>query len=153
MASNAWWAYGSEFQVKDGSDGSAWMAVAEIIDITGPNMSMESIDITNQDGTAGWRDFTPGWRDAGEVSISANWLPAHETQGDGTAVSEAEGIFQSFEDDNIHSFQIVTEGDGSAGTITIGMTGIITSFNTALPLTEQAKLDFTVKLTGAVTFT
>ena len=153
MASNAWWAYGSEFQVKDGSDGSTWMAVAEILDISGPNMSMESIDVSSQDGSNGWRDFVPGWRDGGEVSISANWLPAHETQGDGTAVSEAEGILQSFEDDNVHDFQIVTADDGSAGTLTVGLSGIITSFNTTLPLTEQAKLDFSIKITGAVTFT
>ena len=147
MASNAWWAYGSTFEV---ADGTGWDVVAEVIDITGPSMSMDSIDLTNQDGSAGWRDFTPGWRDGGEVSITANWLPAHITHDDGT---DNIGIWDQFQDDAIKTFRIVTEGDGSGGTITIAMSGIVTSFNTSLPLTEQAKLDFTIKLTGAVTFT
>ncbi len=55
--SNAWWAYGSEFQVEDGA---GWLKVAEVIDINGPNMTMDSIDVTSQDGSAGWRDYISG---------------------------------------------------------------------------------------------
>jgi predicted secreted protein len=148
MASNAWWAYGSEFQVEDGT---GYLKVAEVLDISGPNMAMDSIDVTSQDGSEGWKDYIAGWRDAGEVSISANWLPDDETQDDGTA--DADGILQSFTDSATHNFRIVTPDDGSSGTLTIGMTGIVTGFGLSLPLTEQAKLDFSIKLTGEVTFT
>jgi predicted secreted protein len=139
--SNAWWAYGSEFQI-------ATTAVAEIIDINGPNMSRDAIDVTWNDGSDGYREFLPGWRDGGEVSISANWLPGVATHDDST------GLLKVFEGDSLQAFKIVTadDGDGTGATIEISFNGIVTSFNTSLPLTEQGKLDCTIKISGEVTF-
>jgi len=48
--SNAWWAYGSTYKLGDGATEENFTAVAEVRDITGPNMTRASIDVTNQDG-------------------------------------------------------------------------------------------------------
>ena len=79
--SNAWWAYGSEFQI-------GTTKVAEIIDIDGPSMSKDAIETTASDGTAGdfTRTFLPGFRDGGEVSITANWVPVLATQAGTTGL-------------------------------------------------------------------
>jgi hypothetical protein len=140
MASNAWWAYGSEFQI-------ATTKVGEIIDINGPSMSKDAIDVTYGDGTVGdgYKSFIPGWRDGGEVNITANWIPADSTQ-DGTT-----GLLSVFASDALQAFKIVTAEDGSSGTMDISFSGIITRFNVDMPLTEQGKLDCTVKISGAVT--
>jgi len=137
--SNAWWAYGSEFQI-------ASTAVAEITNITGPSMAKDAIEITNNDGTDGYRQFLPGWRDGGDVTISANWLPDVATHGDST------GLLAKFEGDDLQEFKIVTSGDGSGGTVTITFDGVVTAFNPTLPLEEQGKLDCTIKISGAVGF-
>ena len=142
MSSNAWWAYGSEFQI-------GTTPVGEIIDINGPNMSHDAIDTTASDGTSGdgYRTFLPGWRDAGEVSLTANWIPADDTQ-DGTG-----GLLSMFEDvDAVQAFKIVTADDGSSGTVTISFNGIVTNFSVSMPLTEQAKLDCTIKISGEASF-
>ena len=136
MASTAWWAYGSTLAT-DGTD------IAEIIDISGPSMSKDAIEVTAHDGSDGYREYIPGWRDGGEVSITANWLPSDATQADLLAV---------FEGDALRDFTITTAGDGSASTIDIDFSGIVTSFNAAMPLEEQGKLDFTLKISGAVVF-
>lgn len=141
MASNAWWAYGSEFQI-------ATTKVGEIIDIDGPSMSHDAIDVTFTDGTAGdgYRSFVPGWRDGGEVTITANWIPADATQAGAT------GLLSKFEDiDTLQAFKIVTADDGSSGTEEISFNGIVTDFSVSMPLEEQAQLECTIKISGAVT--
>jgi len=140
--SNAWWAYGSEFQIDT-------TKVAEIIDIDGPSMSKDAIETTCSDGTAGdgYRTFLPGWRDGGEVSITANWVPVAATQAGAT------GLLSKFEDiDTVQAFKIKTASDGSSGTITISFNGIVTDFSTSMPLEEQGQLECTIKISGAVTF-
>lgn len=139
MASNAWWAYGSEFQI-------GTTKVAEIIDIDGPSMSKDAIEVTASDGTAGtgWREFVPGWRDGGEVSITANWIPVDSTHGDTT------GLLSIFEGDALQAFKIKTADDGSSGTITLSFNGVVTSFSTSLPLEDKAGLNCTIKISGAV---
>jgi len=143
--SNAWWAYGSELKI--GNDGSTetFTKVAEIIDIDGPSMSRDVIEVTNQDSANGWREFIPGLRDGGEVSLTANWVPASATQ-DGTA-----GVLSKFTDDALHNWQIITADDGSSGTMDIDFSAIVTDFSISLPLEEQAQLEFTLKISGAVT--
>ena len=140
--SNAWWAYGSEFQI-------GTTKVAMIRDINGPNMGKDAIEITHNDGSDGdgYRQFIPGWRDGGEVSIMANWLPKAATHYNST------GLLAKFEQDTVQAFKIVTSSDGSSGTIDIGFNGIVTSFNADLPIEEQGKLECTIKISGAVTFT
>jgi predicted secreted protein len=149
--SAAWWAYGSDLKIGDDGTSESFTKIVEIIDINGPNMSHDVIEVTNQDSTNGWREFLPGLRDGGEVSVTANWYPAHATQ-DGTEGAAGTGLLSKFTDDDLHNFQIVTEDDGTGGTLTIEFAAVVTNFSIALPLEEQAKLDFTLKMSGAPTF-
>ena len=142
MASNAWWAYGSQFKLGDGEASETFTAVAEVKDITGPNLTRESIEVTNQDSTSGYKEFIPGWRDGDTVTIIANWLPSDTTQ-DGTT-----GMLSHFEDDDNHNYQIVTP---TAVGFTISFAGHITNIPISLPLTEQGQVEFQVKISGAVT--
>jgi len=142
MSSNAWWAYGSEFQIDT-------TKVGEIIDINGPSMSHDAIDTTATDGSSGdgYRTFLPGWRDAGEVSITANWVPVLATQA-GTS-----GLLSKFEDiDTVQAFKIKTADDGSSGTVTISFNGIVTDFSVSMPMEEQAQLECTIKISGEASF-
>lgn len=142
--SNAWWAYGSELKI--GNDGTAetFTKVAEIQDIDGPSMSKDTIEVTSQDSANGWREFIPGMRDGGEVGITANWIPASATH-DGSV-----GVLSKFLDDDLHNWQIVTAGDGSSGSMDIEFAAIVTDYNISLPMEEQAQVEFTLKISGAV---
>ena len=144
MSSNAWWAYGSELKIGDDGTTEAFTKVAEIIDISGPSMSRDAIEVTNQDSPSGWREFIPGLRNGGEVSLTANWIPVSGTQ-DGTS-----GVLSKFTDDILHNWQIITADDGSSGTMDIDFAAIVTNFSISLPLEEQAHLDVTLKVSGAV---
>jgi len=140
--SNAWWAYGSTFKIGDGATAEAFTAVAEVLDIDGPSMSRDSIEVTSQDSDNGWREKIPGWRDGDSVTVQANWLPSDTTQ-DGTT-----GMWEQFNDNVNHNFQIVTP---TAVGITISFAGHISGFPLSLPLEEQGQVEFEIAISGAVT--
>ena len=140
--SSAWWVYGSLFKLGDGAGSEVFTTVAEITDISGPNFSRDSIEVTNLDSTTGWREQIPGWRDGDSVSLTANWLPTNVTQ-DGTT-----GMYSHFTDNVNHNYQIVLP---TAVGLTISFTGHITGFPITLPIEEQAQVDFEIKISGVVT--
>ena len=142
MASNAWWAYGSQFKLGDGASTEVFTAVAEVQDIDGPSMTRDSIEVTNQDSADGWKEYIPSWRDGDTVTITANWLPNDSTQDDAT------GMFSHFEDNDNHNYQIVTP---TAIGVTVAFSGHIVNFPLRMPLTEQGQVEFQIKISGAVT--
>ena len=48
---------------------AATTKVAEVVNISGPNIETEDIDITSMDSSSGFRDFIPGLIDGGEISV------------------------------------------------------------------------------------
>ena len=143
MTSSAFWAYGSLLQIGDGATPEVFTAVAEITDLTPPNMARDSIEVTGYSSTSGYREFIAGWRDGGEVSLTANWLPTNATHDDDT------GLLEQWDDDDLHNYRIVLP-DTLA---TIAFSGFLTAFEPELPRDEQGKLNCTIKISGAVTIT
>ena len=141
--SNAFWAYGSKFQLGDGEASETFTDVAEVIDITPPNMSKDSIDVSNQDSTDGFREKIPGWKDGGEVTFTMNWLPTNATQ------DETTGLWSHYIDDENHNYKIILPDT----LVTISFTGHITSFNPDLPNEEQGQLEVTIAISGKPTVT
>lgn len=139
MASNAWWVYGSEFQLGDAATPEVFTKVAEVIDIDGPGMTRDSTEVTNEDSSDGYREFIPGWRDGDTVTVNANWLPTDSTQDDST------GTLSHYNDDSNHNYRIVTP---AAVGITISLTGHITGHPFSLAMEEQAQVEFEVKISG-----
>lgn len=142
MTSSAFWAFGSILQLGNGATPEVFSAIAEITELVPPKMSKDSIEVTNHDSTNAWREFLPGMRDGGEVTLTANWLPTNATQ-DGTT-----GILESFTDDDNHNWKIIAPDT----IITISFSGHVTAFEPELPMEEQGKLSVTIKISGPVTF-
>ncbi len=143
MTSSAFWAYGSALQIGDGETSESFTSIAEVTELTPPSMSRDAIEVTSHGSADGFREYISGWRDGGEVSIVANWLPT-DTTHDGTT-----GLLESYLDDEAHNWRVVLP-DSLA---TIAFAGFLTAFNPDLPLTEQGKLSCTIKITGKPTVT
>lgn len=134
MTSSAFWAYGSSLSL----DG---VPVAEITELTPPQMARDEIDVTSHSSGDGYREFISGLRDGGEVTFKANWLPTN-TSHDGTT-----GLLASF-NDNINHTWVVTL-PGSLASVTFS--GFLTAFEPDLPLEEQGQLSGTIKVSGKPT--
>lgn len=139
--SNAFWAYGSSLQIGDGATIEVFTSVAEITELEILNLSRDAIDVTSHASPDGYREKIPGMRDAGSLSIKANWLPTNATQ-DATT-----GLLSTFNDNLNHNFKIILP-DSLA---TVSCRGHVGEFKTSGPIEEQGQLEFTLELTGKPT--
>ena len=57
--------------------GTSWAAFAEVNNISGPNATKETIDVTSLDSTGGWREFIGSFKDGGEVTFDLNFTYAN----------------------------------------------------------------------------
>jgi hypothetical protein len=67
--------YGTLFQTGDGNSPEVWTTVAEVFDITPPSLAREVIDTSDALPPSSWREFMPGMKDGGELSVELNFVP------------------------------------------------------------------------------
>lgn len=65
---------------------ATFTTVAEVKDITGPAMSLDVIDVTNQDSPDAYEEIIPSIRRGGEVSFDVNFVPTDPTHDDTTGL-------------------------------------------------------------------
>lgn len=112
--------------------------VANIMDITGPGISRNTIDVTSHDSPNGYREFLGGLRDGGEVTFDINFDPAEDTHSQLiTDLDAADPIDYRVEFPN-----------GATWTIS----GILTGFEPGAPVDDKLTASVTIKVTGKPTF-
>jgi hypothetical protein len=130
----------------DPAGGTAYVAIGQVRDFSGPNISRGNIDVTDHDSANGYREFLPGLADGGEITFQLGWDPnsAKHMQGVGT------GIVGDFESGDcladISAWQIVIVH--CAGTATWTFDGFMTGFSPSYPVEGQLVADCGVKVTG-----
>lgn len=139
---NAIWAYGSQLKQGDGATPENFTTIAEITELTAPNESRDDIEVSNMSSSNGTREFISGWRDGGEVTFKANWLPSNSTHDSTT------GLRASYATNTNHNWQIVLPGSA----LTISFAGHISKLEGELPLDGAAMLSGTIKVSGAITY-
>jgi len=140
--SNAFWAYGTKLQIGDGATSENFADIAELTDVNPPAMTKDSIEVTNYGSPDRFREYIAGLKDGGSLSAEGNWLPNNATQDENT------GLLESFNDDSNHNWKLVLP-DGLG---TLSMTGHINAFTPTTPLAMQAKLAFSIKISGKPLF-
>lgn len=126
--------------LKMGTAGSPTLlaSIAEVKSFSGPNPSSEQIDVTNLDSAGSYREFIASFKDAGEISGVANFLASHIT-----------GVIAAFNDQVVRDFTILFPLTG--GNKTASFSGFIKTWGTNVAVGEAVPLNFTIKLSGAVT--
>lgn len=71
---------GAEFQLGNAASPEVFSKVAEVLSISGPELSAEQIEVTSLDSTGGYKEFIPGLLDGGTVSIEFNYIDGNTNQ-------------------------------------------------------------------------
>ena len=132
MPSNAIAGVGTLFRRYNGTD--AWVNLAEINSITGPNKSRETIDVTSLDSVGGYREFIASFRDGGTVQLAMNFTRA-----------TYELMNTDFESDATQTYEIVLPDSEKTS---LEFIGLVTELPLSISTDDKVTADVTIKVTG-----
>lgn len=136
-------AFGTLLKIGDGGGGGeVFTTIAEVFEIGGPGLTLETIDVTHHTSTAGWREFVGGLLDGGEVSLSINYDPVDATHDAST------GLIADMEARTVRNFQLVFP---DTGTTTWTFAALVTGFEPSEPIDDKLAADVSLKLSGQPT--
>lgn len=133
MSSQAVSGKGTQFRKWDSSV-PEWTSISEIISISGPGKSRETIDVTSLDSTGGYREFIGSFRDGGTVSLTMIFRrDTYDIMDD------------DFESDVVQSYEIVLP---DADNTTIEFDGFVTEVPLEISADDAIKANVTIKVTS-----
>lgn len=130
--------HGTFLKIGDGSDPEVYATIAEVMDISGPSLTLNTENVTSHD-SGGRSEIIPTILDVGEVTFDINYT-VHETQ---TTLRSA------LENRTKHSFQIVFPTDPEE---TATFDGYVTGFEYNAPVEGVMRASVTITQTGPVAF-
>jgi predicted secreted protein len=117
--------------------GTAWVSVGEVINISGPTMSREIIDVTSLASIGGYKEFIAGFRDPGTLTFTMNFTRA-----------DYETMKTDFESDTEKDYELILPDDDVT---TLEFSGLVTELPLNLDPGSQITCNITIKVTGQVT--
>ena len=133
-------AYGIQFEYSS-NDGGAYTALGEITDLTPPSITKDTIETTHH-GSSGIKSYIGGLVDFGEVSVTVNYDP------DGTDDIAIRNLAKTANETVGTKQYRITYASGS----TEIFDAIVTGFEQEAPIDGKLSATFTLKVTGAVTY-
>tara|TARA_R110000824_G_scaffold212432_8_gene398659 strand:- start:3061 stop:3483 length:423 start_codon:yes stop_codon:yes gene_type:complete len=132
---------GSEFKLGTNASPIVYTKVAEVLSISGPEISAEEIDVTSLDSTGGFKEYITGLKDGGTVSIEANWI-----KGNAQQITMRDAVASGA----TVNLQIVFADSPQTIATFIGK---VTSFGMGADPSSQLKASLSVRISGAITWT
>src|SRR5512139_2097300 len=141
--SNGYAAYGTLLKIGNGAGTAETFAtIAEVGDIDGPSMSVDTIDMTNHSSPDARKEFLMSLIDSGEISFPINFIPTDPTHDDTT------GIQKIMNDRAIWNWQMLFPD-----TSTVTFAAAVTAFGIKAPVAGKLSADVTLKISGQWTWT
>jgi len=117
--------------------------IAEVTDITPPELSRDTADVTHHQSPGAWREFIKILKDAGEVSFTINYIPTNTTH------NAATGLLSDFANNTTVDAWTLVFPD-TLGT-TWSFNGAVTKFSAKAPVDDRLSADITLKVMGQPT--
>jgi predicted secreted protein len=113
--------------------------VGFVRNITGPDLTRDTIDVTSIDSTGGYREFIGGFRDGGEFTFEMLFtLEGYDPMKD------------DFESADLQSYTLVLPDSNNT---TFAFSGLVTGMSLAVPMDDAIMSNVTIKISGQVTIT
>lgn len=112
--------------------------VAEVKDINGPEMTVDVVDVTNQDSPDNFEEIIPTLKHGGTSSFDVNFVPTDASQTD---------LLGFLNDRSIHDFTI------AVGASTVAFSGYVVKWGMKFPVANVAMASVEIRVSGPVTIT
>lgn len=116
-------------------------AIVELQDVSGPSLSLETIEVTSHSSLDGWKEYIAGLLDAGEVSFDINYVPTAATHKNASG-----GLLYLLGQRSLQAFTLVFP-DSTSWTFN----AFVTSFEPSAPVQDKLTASITLKLAGKPT--
>lgn len=133
----------------DPAGGTAFAAIAQVKDFTGPSISRGDIDVTDHDSPSGYKQYLPGLVEGGEFTWTLGWDPHNTAHGQGVGT----GLIGDFEQDGCTLPTFRARAVTCLGTADWTWAGYVKGFTPAYPVEGELTSDVTVKVNGKPTLT
>lgn len=137
-------AQGTLMKIGDGS--SVYTTIAEVKNLSGPQLVVAAVDVTSHDSAAQFREYIAGLRDGGKVTFDVNWIPSGATQGFTTGLLSSG--FGSTKANSAQQFQIVFP---DSATTTWTFVGIVTKFAPSAGVDKELMASIEIQISGQPT--
>ena len=131
--------FGVLLQRGDAASPEVFTSIAELISLSGPTLSLDTVESTHTESAGFYKEFIASLKDAGEVSGEVNFLPANSTQ------NEAAGILKDINDRTLRNFKIVFPDIPNT---TWSFAAFVTGFEPTMPIEDRMTASISLKLSG-----
>ena len=140
--SNAISSFGTLLKIGDGAGTEVFTTIAEVLDIDGPTLTQDTVEVTSQTATARYKEYIVTLKDGGEVTFDVNYITDDSTHDAST------GLIKDFDDGTLRNFQVIFS---DSGTTTWTIPAYIASFGTTMPVNGALNASITLKVSGQPT--
>jgi predicted secreted protein len=132
--------HGSIFELHNGSQ---FATIGEVVSISLPSLARDALDVTGIGSPDGYREFIPGLKDGGEVTVEMNFV----------AGSQSDILVrQLFNDDDLVQFRITVPAPASSPTEQLTGFAVVTGYSVTDPVAEKMAATLTMKVSGRVQY-
>lgn len=117
--------------------------IAQVKSISGPSLSLDTVDVTSHDSTGGWEEVVGTILRTGEITLEIEYDPAHATHK-----YAAGGLLYDLVQKTANAYTLVFPD--SANT-TWSFNALVTGFEPAGPVDGDLTANVTLKITGQPT--
>lgn len=128
----------------DAAGGTAYTTIGQVMDIAGPEMSRDEVNVTTRDSTEYWMEFIKGMKNGGNITFDLVLDLALATHG-----TAATGLLSDLQGETVIPAWRMNFPNSKLATFV----GFITGYPPAAPMKDALTTGITVKITGKPSFT
>lgn len=134
--------FGTLLKIGDGGGTEVFTTIAEVLDISGPGLALNTEESTSHSSPGGWKESVATILEAGEVSFEINYLPGNATHNAST------GLIRDMVGRIKRNFKVVFP---DVAQTTWSFAAFVTGFEPDAPVQGKLGAKITLEITGQPT--
>ena len=135
-------AFGTLLKSGDGGSPESFTTIAEVTEIGGPDLSLDTVDGTHHGSTGGWEEVIPTILRSGTVPFTIQYDPTDATHDAST------GLIADMVNKTLRNYELVLPDDSST---TWSFSAYVVGFTPGAPHDDKLTAECEVKITGEPT--